>query len=92
MSFMQFSPSGPRTPRKSTLKLCECLSDLLILAFRLLSVEDIFTLSRESYSSDFCHVSMTTCWSLMRFELNSVARESSVVTVVLMVTLLLTPV
>ena len=44
-------------------------------------------LSRESSPSDFCNVSMTTCWFLMKCELNSVARESSVVTVVLMVTL-----
>ena len=82
----QFSPSCLGTPRKRTLKLCECRSDLLILAFRLLSEEDISTLSWESAASDFCKVSMTSCWSLMMFELNSVARESSVVTEVLIVT------
>ena len=82
----QFSPSCSGTPRKRTLKLRECRSDLLILAFRLVSEEDISTLSWESAASDFCKVSMTSCWSLMMFELNSVARESSVVTEVLIVT------
>ena len=32
-------------------------------------------LTWESAASDFCRVSMTSCWSLMMFELNSVARE-----------------
>ena len=53
------------------LKLRGCRSDLLILAFRLLSEEDISTLSWESAASDFCKVSMTSCWSSMMFELNS---------------------
>ena len=35
VSFTQFSQSCSGTPKKSTLKLRECLSDLLILKFRL---------------------------------------------------------
>ena len=46
----------------------------------------MFTLSCASAASDFCRESMTICWSLMVLALNSVARESSVVTVVLIVT------
>ena len=57
-----------------------------ILAFRLVREEHVSTLFWESSASDFFKVSMTICWSLIWFELNSVARESSVVTVVLIVT------
>ena len=82
----QFSPSCSGTQRKRTLNLRECRSERLILAFRVLNDDDMFTLSCASVASDFCKESMTICWSLMVLALNSVARESSVVTVVLIVT------